>query len=138
MLIKSVALDFKLTVTLIVDGYWSAPGVPIPATGNYLSAGYTILTPVARTFLYVSLYDHHLTRKIGGNIKLTSASPFATPVIDGQFLNNDFDMEVMRTGFKNLSTFINTGLKSLSPKPFGAQVGVSTDAQIDQYNRNGA
>lgn len=121
-----------------MDGYWSAPGVPIPATGNYLSAGYTILSPIARTFPCTSPQYKPLTRQTGGNIKLTSASPFAIPVIDGQFLNNDFDMEVMRTGFKNLSTYITTGLKSLSPKPFGSQIGVSTDAEIDQFNRNNA
>lgn len=108
---------------MYLDGYWSAPGVPIPPTGNYLSAGYTIISPAAR-----------------GHVRLTSASPFAIPLIDGQFLSNDFDMHVLNVGFKNLSTYINTApaMQALNPKPYGSQVGVVTDAQIDQYNRDNA
>lgn len=104
---------------MYLDGYWSAPGVPIPATGNYLSAGYTIISPAAR-----------------GHVRLTSASPFAIPLIDGQFLSNDFDMHVLNVGFKQLSAYVNT--LPLDPKPYGSQVGVVTDAQIDQYNRDNA
>lgn len=47
-------MQFPSIVNLIlalVDGYWSAPGVPIPATGNYLSAGYTLISPVARQYM---------------------------------------------------------------------------------------
>lgn len=110
------------TEILYLDGFWGGLGVGIPTEGHYMSIGYTLISPVAR-----------------GSVKITSASPFAIPHVDGQFLTNDFDVYVMRSLFKSVAQFVATApsLKALNPQPYGAQVGVVTDDQIDKFNRDG-
>lgn len=46
-------------------------------------------------------------------------------------------MTVLREGFKATKNFVLNapGLKPLNPQPYGVQVGVSTDAEIDTFNR---
>lgn len=46
-------------------------------------------------------------------------------------------MAVLRTSFRSVHKFMTTapGLQALNPKPNGPQIGVVTDDQIDEFNR---
>lgn len=103
------------------DGYFNGPGQPHFPTGNYLGAGITLIAPVAR-----------------GNVTLSSKSPFQTPIVHGELLNNEVDQYVMRSALREVRTFLTTapGLRELDPTPFADQVGAETDEEIDNFIRN--
>lgn len=52
------------------------------------------------------------------------------------FLDNGFDVYVLRTAFKQLRTFLETSpsLSGIVLGRAGNQVGITTDAEIDAYN----
>lgn len=74
---------------------------------------------------------------LGGYVTLNGTSPFQKPTIDTAFLNNNYDMYTLRYAFKQIRTFVESSpsLKSILLGQYGAQVGVSTDAQIDAFHR---
>ncbi|KAF8319308.1 FAD-linked reductases, C-terminal domain-containing protein [Clavulina sp. PMI_390] len=102
------------------DGYFNGPGQPHFPTGNYMGAGITLISPVAR-----------------GNISLSSTSPFQVPVVHGELLNNEWDMHTLRSALREVRNFLYNApsMKPLNPTPFADQFGAETDEEVDAYIR---
>ena len=78
--------------------------------------------------------QHPLSR---GSILINSANPFDRPLIDAGYLTQDFDLQLLREGFKLARQVGNAA--PLSSHVTGEVVpgtGVSTDEQWDQWIRN--
>jgi len=93
---------------------------PIPATGNYMSVVGVLLSPKAR-----------------GTVLIDSASPFALPIVDAQFLNNAWDLSTLRYIFKRARDFIEyaPALKGFILGRYGEQIDVETDDEIGAFIR---
>ncbi|KXN91125.1 Choline dehydrogenase, mitochondrial [Leucoagaricus sp. SymC.cos] len=91
---------------------------PFPATGHYMTIGVALLQPTAR-----------------GSVTLRSNNPFDPPLINPNFIGNDFDVALLREGVK-----LSQKLATLSPVFDGYVISsltnTTTDDEIDQFMRN--
>lgn len=92
---------------------------PFPPTGHYLTIGTALLQPTAR-----------------GSVTLRSNNPFDPPLIDPNFIGNDFDVALLREGVKLARRMV-----TLSPAFDGYIISplnnATTDDEIDQFMRGG-
>jgi choline dehydrogenase-like flavoprotein len=73
----------------------------------------------------------------GGNITLGSTNPFDSPVIDPNFLNDEFDIFAMRESIKSARTFMAApAWKGWILEEVGPFALAQTDDEIEQYVRN--
>ncbi|KAF8797579.1 aryl-alcohol oxidase-like protein [Phlegmacium glaucopus] len=93
---------------------------PFPTSGNFFTMFTNLVSPLAR-----------------GNLSLRSSSPFDSPVINPNFLGNQFDIFAMRESIKAARTFMAApAWNGWITGEVGAFAQAQTDAQIEQYVRN--
>ncbi|KAJ8077982.1 hypothetical protein PM082_000183 [Marasmius tenuissimus] len=98
---------------VFANGYRGTP----PATGNYFTISTVVATPSAR-----------------GSLRLASSDPFAAPIIDPNFLSNDFDMYIMKYAIQAARRFAAANAwKGYIVQPF---TNATTDQEIDFFIRN--
>ncbi|KAK1222763.1 hypothetical protein PQX77_014372 [Marasmius sp. AFHP31] len=98
---------------VFANGYRGTP----PATGNYFTISTVVATPSSR-----------------GSIRLASSDPFAAPIIDPNFLSNDFDMYIMKYAIQAARRFAAANAwKGYIVQPF---TNATTDQEIDFFIRN--
>ncbi|KAL0576339.1 hypothetical protein V5O48_005637 [Marasmius crinis-equi] len=116
---------------VFANGYRGTP----PATGNYFSISTVVATPAARESPSIAVICGDLTSSlVGGSIQLASSDPFVPPTIDPNFLNNDFDMFVMKYAIQAARRFAAANAwKGYILSPY---TNATTDEEIDFYIRN--
>ena len=68
---------------------------------------------------------------------LASSDPFAKPILNQNYLSNDFDVLTMVQAIKDMQTFISTGpWKDFIIGPIGPLANITTDEQLQLYVRN--
>ena len=73
----------------------------------------------------------------GGNISLNSTNPFDHPIIDPNFLSNEFDIFVMRESIKSARAFMAApAWKGWVLGEVGEFASARTDEEIERYIRN--
>ena len=73
----------------------------------------------------------------GGFLTLASSDPFAKPILNQNYLSNDFDVLTMVQAIKDMQTFISTGpWKDFIIGPIGPLANITTDEQLQLYVRN--
>ena len=73
----------------------------------------------------------------GGNISLGSSNPFDAPVINPNFLSNEFDIFTIREAIKAARKFMSAPAWSgWIVGEYGSFAQAQTDAEIEQYIRN--
>jgi len=93
---------------------------PSPQSGNFFTIFTNLISPVAR-----------------GNISLNSTNPFDHPVINPNFLSNEFDIFTMRESIKAARAFMAApAWKGWILGEVGAFASAQTDEEIEQYIRN--
>lgn len=132
------SLHVRISVTLISKNLWVVPGVPAPATGNFMSITTNLISPTSRKYTYFcTIYGAETTP--GGSIKITSSNAFVKPTINPNFLSTAFDIFTLVEAVKAVKRFV--AAKAWSGYvigPFGALANANTDAQIEQYVRGNA
>ncbi|KAJ7461961.1 aryl-alcohol oxidase [Mycena latifolia] len=97
-------------------------GVPLPATGNFMTLVVALLSPISR-----------------GSVTLSSSNPLAAPLIDPALLRDSFDMAMMREGIKSAQRLLLAPTwKDYILAPFGDLANATTDALVDKYIHNQA
>ena len=75
--------------------------------------------------------------KTGGNISLASSNPFDAPLINPNFLSNEFDIFTMREALKAARTYMSApAWRGWIIGEVGAFAQAQTDDEIEQYIRN--
>ncbi|KAF9457988.1 aryl-alcohol oxidase precursor [Collybia nuda] len=106
----------------IFSNLWVQPGIPVPATGGFMSITTCVISPTARGFT-----------------KISSSDPFAKPIIDPKFLSTPFDIFTMKEAVKAVQRFTSAkAWKDYILSPFGALATATTDTIIETYVRNNA
>ncbi|TBU54878.1 aryl-alcohol-oxidase from pleurotus Eryingii [Dichomitus squalens] len=100
----------------------SIPGTPTPATGNFMTVLAVLVSPTS-----------------AGSVTLSSASPFAPPVIDPAFLSTPFDVYTMRAAIRSAARFVLSaqtwdGFVTGQGAGF-ADVDLNDDAAVDKWAR---
>jgi len=91
-----------------------------PTSGNFFSIFTNLATPASR-----------------GNISLASSDAFDSPVINPNFLNNEFDIFAMRESIKAARTYMSApAWNRWILEEVGAFAQAKTDDEIEQYIRN--
>ena len=88
--------------------------------------------------LAIRAWDQELNDLVaGGYMTLTSADPFAKPVINPKYLTSDFDVFTMVQAIKDMQNFISSDpWKDVIVGPVGALANATTDEQLELYARN--
>ncbi|KAI0333805.1 alcohol oxidase [Cubamyces sp. BRFM 1775] len=99
------------------------PFLGIPPTGYYTLTAVVIETPTSR-----------------GNITLSSADPFAHPIINPNLLNTPFDIAAARHGIRAVDRFMSARawdgfVTGPTPGTGIAGVDLSSDEEVDAYAR---
>ncbi|XP_006461686.1 hypothetical protein AGABI2DRAFT_185801 [Agaricus bisporus var. bisporus H97] len=92
---------------------------PYPDTGHYVTISAGLLQPTAR-----------------GTISLRSNNPFDAPLIDPNYLSNDFDVALMREGIKIAREVLT--LPAFDGYIISPLTNSTTDDEIDEYVRDSA
>ncbi|KAF8808842.1 aryl-alcohol oxidase-like protein [Phlegmacium glaucopus] len=91
-----------------------------PTSGNFFTMFTNLVSPLAR-----------------GNLSLGSSNPFDSPIINPNFLSNEFDIFTMRESIKAARTFMAApAWRGWITGEVGAFAQARTDDQIEQYVRN--
>ncbi|KAG6808584.1 hypothetical protein H0H92_003645 [Tricholoma furcatifolium] len=90
---------------------------PIPATGDYMQVGISVLCPLSR-----------------GSVMLNSSNPFDPPLIDPNFLSSEFDVFVFREGIRSARRFLSA--PTWDNFIISATTNATSDAELDEYIRN--
>lgn len=109
------------------------------ATGNFMSAGMTVLTPTSRRpSCELQLEISVLTKLLGGSVILQSNNPFDPPVIDLGLLTTEFDLFTAREAIKKAYRFVQAPVwKDYIIAPTIDLLNMTTDA-LDEFIRNTA
>ncbi|KAJ3576548.1 hypothetical protein NP233_g361 [Leucocoprinus birnbaumii] len=91
---------------------------PFPPTGHYLTIGTALLQPTAR-----------------GSVTLRSNNPFDPPLINPNFIGNDFDTALLREGVK-LARKMVTLSPAFNKYIISSLNNATTDDEIDQFMKN--
>jgi choline dehydrogenase-like flavoprotein len=95
------------------------PGVTEPSTGNYFAFLTQIMSPSSR-----------------GSVTLASSDPLAAPVINPNWLGDDFDINTMLTALKASKKFMTgKAWKDYVISPYGDFANANTDAELIAYAR---
>ncbi|KAF5337359.1 hypothetical protein D9611_002938 [Ephemerocybe angulata] len=104
---------------LIFSSYWLHPTLPSPANGSYMTICSALISPTSR-----------------GYLKLASADPFQTPLINPQYLSTAFDKYTLREAVKAAKRFTSgPAWADYILAPYGDLASTNTDADIDAYAR---
>ena len=95
-----------------------------------------------RTTVFGHGYSCHvclLRTKSRGTVRLASADPMATPLIDPAFLSDPDDMQRLVRGFKLMRTLLQQpALAGYKGRESQASAGARSDAEIEQFVRDHA
>ncbi|KAF7349784.1 GMC oxidoreductase [Mycena sanguinolenta] len=104
-----------------IEVFVGTGGFAAGATGNFMSAGITVLTPTSR-----------------GSVSLQSNNPFDPPLIDLGLLTTDFDLFTAREAIKKAYRFVQAPVwKDYIIAPTIDLLNMTTDA-LDEFIRNNA
>ncbi|KAJ7311737.1 glucose dehydrogenase short protein [Mycena albidolilacea] len=104
-----------------IEIFFGTGGFAGGATGNFMSAGMTVLTPTSR-----------------GSVTLQSNNPFDPPVIDLGLLTTEFDLFTAREAIKKAYRFVQAPVwKDYIIAPTIDLLNMTTDA-LDEFIRNTA
>ncbi|KAJ7821311.1 glucose dehydrogenase short protein [Mycena olivaceomarginata] len=122
-----------------IEIFFGTGGFTGRATGNFMSAGMTVLTPTSRRpSCELQLEISVLTKLLGGSITLQSNNPFDPPVIDLGLLTTEFDLFTAREAIKKAYRFVQAPVwKDYIIAPTIDLLNMTTDA-LDEFIRNTA
>ncbi|KAJ7690127.1 alcohol oxidase [Mycena rosella] len=98
------------------NGLLAAP----QATGSYFSVTVRTVSPTSR-----------------GTVKINSSDPFAAPLIDPNYLADDFDLLVMIEALKSAYRFVAApSMKDYILTPFNTPADLSNSTEVEAFIRN--
>ncbi|KAL0954179.1 hypothetical protein HGRIS_005310 [Hohenbuehelia grisea] len=107
---------------IILNNFWAVPGIPRPDTGNFVTITTALISPTSRGYLTIS-----------------SADPFAAPIIDPNFLSSRFDFFVLIEAVKAVKRFASgKAWADYIDGPYGDFARTNTDEEIEAYVRANA
>ena len=99
---------------LVRNGFSANDVAAMPPTGHYISVQTAVVSPTSR-----------------GSVRLASADPFASPVIDPNFFSTRFDQLVMLAAVRAARAFVaSPPWEGLVRRPVGALADAESDEQI--------
>ncbi|OJT02279.1 Pyranose dehydrogenase 1 [Trametes pubescens] len=105
----------------VVPGFMSSRGTPAPTTGFFNTFLTALVTPTSR-----------------GSVTLASVDPFATPIVDPNFLSTPFDIAAMRFAVRSAVRFASApawrGFLT-GPAAGFAEVDTDDDDSVDAWVR---
>ncbi|KAK6531679.1 hypothetical protein TWF694_002855 [Orbilia ellipsospora] len=109
---------------IFADGYTGTKGYPAAGTPEYGNQYITLLGILQHTFSK-------------GHVHIDSTNPSNPPIIDPNYLANNYDTQSLTQFVKYLRKIANTApLKNILVAEYEPGVSVSTDAQITAYVKN--
>lgn len=106
------------------DGYTGAKGYPAAGSPEFGNQYVSMIGVIQHTFSK-------------GSVHINPSDPSGAPVIDPNYLANDYDKEAIKQAVKYLRKVANTApLKNILVAEYEPGVSVSTEAQLSTYAQN--
>ncbi|KAH8079091.1 hypothetical protein BXZ70DRAFT_654169 [Cristinia sonorae] len=108
------------TELIFVDGFTQFGFVAQPAEGNFVTVLSAVVSPTSR-----------------GSVNIASVDPFASPLIDPNFFDTNFDILAMVQAINDATSFISAPLwhQVIKPAPFWDLATAKTDAAKANFAR---